>query len=66
MTPLTKITLLLIISFIVIIYTVVRTKNSNLNSDTKTLLYIFAVLMPIIGLILFFIMNRKNSQVPAR
>ena len=40
----------------------VRTKKSNFHSDTKSLLYVFAVISPFIGLILFFIKDRKNKH----
>ncbi|HMP98779.1 MAG TPA: hypothetical protein PKC24_03290 [Cyclobacteriaceae bacterium] len=41
------------------IYTIVRTKNSNFHPDTKTLLYVMAVVTPLIGFLLFLIKNRQ-------
>lgn len=62
MTPTTKLTLFLLLNVVVMIYTIVRTKKSSLHPDTKTLLYVMAVLTPFIGLILFFIKNRTNRN----
>lgn len=62
MTPTTKLTLFLLLNVVVMIYTIVRTKESSLHPETKTLLYVMAVLTPFIGLILFFIKNRTNRN----
>lgn len=62
MNSMTKLTLFLILNIAVMIYTIVKTKKSNFHSDTKTLLYVMAVLTPFIGLILFFIKNRNKRN----
>jgi hypothetical protein len=62
MSYMTKLTLFLLLNIAVMIYTIVRTKKSNLHADTKTLLYMMAVLTPFIGLILFFIKNRTKRN----
>jgi hypothetical protein len=62
MTYLTKLLLFLILNLVVMIYTIVRTRQSNLQSDTKTLLYVMSVITPFIGLILFYIKNRTKKN----
>lgn len=62
----TKLTLFLLLNIAVMIYTIVRSKKSNLHPDTKTLLYVLADFTPFIGLILFFIKNRTKRNYSAQ
>lgn len=62
MTYMTKLIIFLILNIAAMIYTIVRTKKSNLYSQTKTLLYVMAVCTPFIGLIPFFFKNRTNKK----
>lgn len=64
MTPTTKLTLFLLLNVVVTIYTIVRTKKSSLHADTKTLLYVMAVLTPFIGLILFSSRTELTEIIP--
>jgi hypothetical protein len=66
MTSMTKLTLFLLLNIAVMIYTIVRTRKSNFHPDTKTLLYVVAILTPFIGLILFFIKNRTKRNYSAQ
>jgi hypothetical protein len=60
MTPLTKLLIVLAINIAIALYVIISTRRSNLPESTRLPLYILAVLMPIVGLILFFIVNRKK------
>lgn len=62
MSYMTKLTLFFLFNIAVMIYTIVRTKKSNFHPDTKTLLYVMAVLTPFIGLILFLIKNSNKKN----
>ena len=66
MTSMTKLTLFLLLNIAVMIYTIVTTRKSNFHPDTKTLLYVVAILTPFIGLILFFIKNRTKRNYSAQ
>lgn len=59
MNTLTSLYIILAINLVAMIYTIVRTKNSNFHPDTKTLLYVMAVVTPLIGFLLFLIKNRQ-------
>ena len=51
------------IAILVVIGMVIMINRSSLTSDRKTALYVVTVLMPLVGLILFFIFKRK-SRIP--
>jgi hypothetical protein len=66
MDTMTQITLVLLINLVMMVYTIVRTKQSNFHADTKTLLYVMAVITPLFGLILFWIKNRSYNKYAAQ
>lgn len=61
MNPNNKLIIFLVVSIIIAIYSIIKVKKSALDSNTKILLYIFSLLIPIVGLIVSMIMiNRKK------
>lgn len=62
MTPIMKLVIALAINVGIALFTILSTRRSSLPDSTKTLLYVIAVLMPIIGLILYGILSRKEVR----
>lgn len=54
--------ILLILSFAIIAFVYYRTSKSSITKDRKTTLYIITLIAPIIGLIIFFLFNKKANQ----
>jgi uncharacterized membrane protein (UPF0182 family) len=55
-----RILILLALSVAIAVFTIIKTKDSRLPESTKVLLYIIAVLFPIGGLILYYVLDRKK------
>lgn len=52
-----------LISLAIIVFTIYRTsKSTRISGDAKIVLYIMAVIAPIIGLILYFILDRNKDR----
>ena len=55
-----RILFLFILSVAIAVFAIIKTKDSRLPDSTKVLLYIIAVLFPIGGLILYYVLDRKR------
>jgi hypothetical protein len=55
-----RILFLLVLSVAIAVFVIIKTKDSRLPESTKFLLYIIAVLFPIGGLILYYVLDRKQ------
>jgi hypothetical protein len=53
--------IILILSVAIAVFAIIKTKDSRLPESTKLLLYIISVLMPIGGLILYYVLDRKKA-----
>ncbi len=62
MTPMVKIMIALFLNIAIAVYTIIITRKSALPDSTKTLLYVFSILMPIVGLILYAVVSRKEVR----
>jgi hypothetical protein len=55
-----RLVVLLALSVAIAVFAIIKTKDSRLPESTKVLLYIIAVLFPIGGLILYYVLDRKK------
>lgn len=62
MNPINKIILILVINVSIMILTLILTRRSSLPQSSKTLLYVFAVLIPILGLALAGYLNWQHRR----
>ncbi|MBX2896572.1 MAG: hypothetical protein KF763_14100 [Cyclobacteriaceae bacterium] len=54
--------ILLLISFAIIAFVYVKTYNAVLDKEKKIALYVVTFIMPIVGLILYFVFNNKATS----
>lgn len=57
-----NIVILLIITITIIVFTFFKITTSNLKKDLKAVLYLVTLVVPIIGLIVFYILNVRNAE----
>ena len=62
MNPINKIILILVINVSIMILTLILTRRSSLPQSSKTLLYVFAVLIPVLGLALVGYLNWQHRR----
>ncbi len=58
-------TFVLVASLLVIVYTYYRTMRSGMSKDRKIAVYVVSIIIPILGLILFFVFNRNRDRAIA-
>lgn len=56
-----RLLILFVLSLAIAVFAIIKTKNSQLPESTKVLLYIISVMMPIGGLILYYVLDRKKA-----
>lgn len=52
----------LAVNMVLMIYTIVKTRRLNVHKDSKILIYVLAILAPVMGFILFLIRSRQLTK----
>jgi hypothetical protein len=55
-----RLIVIFLLSVAIAVFAIIKTKDSRLPESTKVLLYIISVVMPIAGLILYYVLDRKK------
>jgi RsiW-degrading membrane proteinase PrsW (M82 family) len=65
MDPMNKLTIAIVVSLVIIVFTIWKTKTSrNIPENNKVAIYVWSVLVPIVGLLLFLYRNNKDKDKP--
>jgi uncharacterized membrane protein len=62
MSTLQFISLMLVANIALMLYTILKTRKLPFQKDTKVLIYVIAVVAPVIGFILYWIKSRQLNK----